>query len=171
MHDVLEQVIERLGRAVTPESLPDALEFLDEVLAESSPRIAAGRPEGVRAAALRAIEADLRRYLEHEASDGNQWEPRALELRFGFEGEEGSLPALELAQRPGTVRVRGAIDRVDVDPGRDPGDRPRLQERQLSARLPGRPLARRAPAAGGAVHDRGARADGARAGGRVCTSR
>src|SRR6185312_10527181 len=52
MHDVLEQVIERLGRAVTPESLPDALEFLDEVL----------------------------------------------------------------AQRPGTVRIRGAIDRVDVDP-------------------------------------------------------
>ncbi len=117
MHNVLEQVIERLGRAVTPESLPDALEFLDEVLAEASPRIAAGRAEGVRAAALRAIEADLRRYLEHEASDGNQWEPRALELRFGFEGEEGSLPALELAQRPGTVRVRGAIDRVDVDPG------------------------------------------------------
>jgi ATP-dependent helicase/DNAse subunit B len=117
MHDVLEQVIERLGRAVTPESLPDALEFLDEVLAESSPRIAAGRPEGVREAALRAIEADLRRYLEHEASDGNEWEPKALELRFGFEGEEGSLPALELAQRPGTVRIRGAIDRVDVDPG------------------------------------------------------
>jgi hypothetical protein len=86
MHDVLEQVIERLGRAVTPESLPDALEFLDEVLAESSPRIAAGRPEGVREAALRAIEADLRRYLEHEASDGNEWEPKALELRFGFEG-------------------------------------------------------------------------------------
>jgi ATP-dependent helicase/nuclease subunit B len=116
MHDVLEQVIERLGRAVTPESLPDALEFLDEVLAEPAPRVAAGRPAGVREAALRAIEADLRRYLEHEASDGNEWEPRALELRFGFEGEEGSLPALELAQRPGTVRIRGAIDRVDVDP-------------------------------------------------------
>jgi ATP-dependent helicase/DNAse subunit B len=116
MHDVLEQVIERLGQAVTPESLPDALEFLDEVLEESSPRIAAGRPEGVREAALRAIEADLRRYLEHEASDGNRWEPRALELRFGFEAEEGSLPALELAERPGSVRIRGAIDRIDVDP-------------------------------------------------------
>jgi ATP-dependent helicase/DNAse subunit B len=116
MHAVLEQVMERLGRAVTPESLPDALEFLNEVLAESSPAIAAGRPDGVRAAALRAIEADLRRYLEHEAGDGNEWEPRALELRFGFEGEEGALPGLELAQRPGSVRIRGAIDRVDVDP-------------------------------------------------------
>jgi ATP-dependent helicase/DNAse subunit B len=116
MHAVLEQVMERLGRAVTPESLPDALEFLDEILAESSPPIAPGRPEGVRAAALRAIAADLRRYLEHEAADGVDWEPRALELRFGFDGEESSLPALELGQRLGDVRVRGAIDRVDVDP-------------------------------------------------------
>jgi RecB family exonuclease len=116
MHAVLEQVIERLGRAVTPESLPDALEFLDEVLVESSPAIAAGRPGGVRAAALRAIEADLRRYLTQEAADGSDWEPRALELRFGFEGEEGALPALELGPQLGTVRVRGAIDRVDVDP-------------------------------------------------------
>jgi ATP-dependent helicase/DNAse subunit B len=117
MHAVLEEVIEQLGRAVTPESLPDALEILDGVLAESSPAIAAGRPEGVRAAALKAIEADLRRYLAHEAGDTGDWEPRALELRFGFEGEEGSLPALELGQRPGTVRVRGAVDRVDVQPG------------------------------------------------------
>jgi ATP-dependent helicase/DNAse subunit B len=117
MHYVLEEVVERLGSAVTRESLHDALEILEEVLGESSPAIAAGRPEGVRAAAMRAIEADLRRYLAHEASDESAWEPRALELRFGFEGEEGSLPALELGQRPGTLRVRGAIDRVDVDPG------------------------------------------------------
>ncbi len=117
MHAVLEEVIERLGRAVTPGSLPDALEILQEVLAESPPPIAAGRPQGVRAAAIAAIEADLRRYLAHEAGDAVEWEPRALELRFGFEGEEGSLPALELGQRPGTVRIRGAIDRVDVEPG------------------------------------------------------
>jgi ATP-dependent helicase/DNAse subunit B len=117
MHAVLEEVIERLGRAVTPQSLPDALEILEEVLAESSPAIAVGRPEGVRAAATAAIEADLRRYLAHEARDATDWEPWALELRFGFDGEEGSLPALELGQRPGTVRIRGAVDRVDVQPG------------------------------------------------------
>jgi RecB family exonuclease len=117
MHQVLEDVIEELGRAVTPESLPDALEILEQVLAESTPSIAAGRPEGVRVAAVRAIEADLRRYLAHEASDGSDWEPSAVELRFGFEGEEGGLPALELGQLPDVVRVRGAIDRVDVDPG------------------------------------------------------
>ena len=117
MHSVLEEVVERLGSAVTTQSLPDALRILEDVLEESTPPIAAGRSEGVRAAALRAIEADLRRYLEHEAGDGSEWEPQALELRFGFEGDEDSLPALELGQRPGTVRLRGAIDRVDVDAG------------------------------------------------------
>ena len=115
MHEALEEVIQRLGTAVTAQTLPDALGHLEDVLEESTPPIAAGRSEGVRAAALRAIEADLRRYLRHEAGDASAWEPRAVELRFGFEGDEDSLPALELGQRPGTVRVRGAIDRVDVD--------------------------------------------------------
>jgi hypothetical protein len=114
---VLEEVIQRLGTAITPQSLPDALGHLEDVLEESSPPIAAGRSEGVREAAMRAIEADLRRYIRHEAGDSSDWEPQAVELRFGFEGEEDSLPALELGQRPGTVRLRGAIDRVDVDPG------------------------------------------------------
>ena len=117
MHEVLEEVIQRLGTAITPQSLPDALGHLEDVLEESSPPVAAGRSEGVRAAAMRAIEADLRRYIRHEAGDTSDWEPRAVELRFGFEGDEDSLPALELGQRPGTVRLRGAIDRVDVDPG------------------------------------------------------
>jgi ATP-dependent helicase/DNAse subunit B len=115
MHAALEEVLKRLGRAVSPESLPDALAILDEVLAAPAEAIAPGRPAGVRAAALRMIEADLRRYLRHEASDGCEWEPAALELRFGF-SEEGSLPALELGEQPGEVRLRGAIDRVDVDP-------------------------------------------------------
>ena len=69
----------------------------------------------VRAGALRAIEADLRRYLEHEARTAGEWRPLGLELRFGFEGEEGSLPALELGEGPERVRVRGVVDRVDVD--------------------------------------------------------
>ncbi len=112
MHAALEEVLRRLGRAVTPASLPDALRILEEVLAGLSPAIAPGRPAGVRAAALRMIAADLRRYLEHEAGDGCEWRPHALELRFGFADEEESLPALQLDG----VSVRGAIDRVDVDP-------------------------------------------------------
>ena len=95
----------------------------------------AGRSEAVRAAALRAIEADLRRYLRHEAGDGSEWEPRGLELRFGFEGEEDSLPALELGQRPGTVRVRGRDRPRRRRPRRPSRDRPRLQERLRAARV------------------------------------
>ena len=74
------------------------------------PELGRGRPEAVRAALLRSIEADLRRYIRHEASSGCDWNTEALELRFGFDQE--SLPALELADG---IRVRGLVDRVDVD--------------------------------------------------------
>lgn len=119
MHDVLEQLLARLGRAVTPESLPEALETLDRLLAESGPEILPGRPEQLRRASTEAIAADLRRYLHHEAATGCGWEPLRLELRFGFteEEEEGdSLPALTLRDREERVAVRGAIDRVDLGP-------------------------------------------------------
>ena len=112
MHRVLEEVLRRLGEAVTPAMLPRALELLAEVLREQPPAVAAGRSAALRAATVRSIAADLRRYLEHEARDGCTWPPRALELRFGFEEAEESLPALELDG----VRVRGVIDRIDVDP-------------------------------------------------------
>jgi RecB family exonuclease len=119
MHDVLERTLRRLGGAVTEASLPAARRILEDVLAELPPPFAPGRSAAVRAAALRAIEADLCRYLEYEAATGCDWAPRGLELRFGFEpqeGEEESLPALELGTGDGAVRVRGAIDRVDTDP-------------------------------------------------------
>ena len=117
MHAVLEEVIGRLGSSVTAESLGDALRILEEVIAEMPPTIAPGRPEAVRAAALRTIEADLRRYLEHEAADGCGWTPQGLELRFGFDAVQGALPAVTLgAGGPDEVRLRGVIDRVDVDP-------------------------------------------------------
>jgi ATP-dependent helicase/DNAse subunit B len=111
MHAALEEVLRRLGRALTLDALPRAFEILDEVMRELPAAVAPGRSAGVRAGALRSIEADLRRYLEHEANDGCAWPPQALELRFGFD-EERSLPALELDG----VRVRGVIDRVDVAP-------------------------------------------------------
>ena len=70
----------------------------------------------MRTAALRSIEADLRRYLTQEAGDGCDWAPEGLELRFGFEGEEGSLPAVALGEGSDRIFLRGVIDRVDVDP-------------------------------------------------------
>jgi ATP-dependent helicase/DNAse subunit B len=115
MHAVLEAVIRRLEGPVTAESLPLARTILDEVLAAIPMPVAVGRPQPVRSAAATAIRADLERYLEHEAGDSPHWQPRGLELRFGFAGEEGSLPPLRLDD----VQVRGVIDRVDVDPGED----------------------------------------------------
>jgi hypothetical protein len=127
MHDLLERLLRRLDGPVTEESLHRARAILDQLLAElgpAGPRLAPGRPAVVGAAALRAIEADLRRYLDHEADGGGPWRPLGLELRFGFEpgdddadrpGSE-SLPALALGEGEDRVLVRGMIDRVDVDP-------------------------------------------------------
>ncbi|HUO73533.1 MAG TPA: PD-(D/E)XK nuclease family protein [Solirubrobacteraceae bacterium] len=117
MHGVLEEVIGRLGASVTAESLGEAVRILEDVVTEMPPTIAPGRSEAVRAAALRTIIADLRRYLAHEAADDCDWEPRGLELRFGFLGEEGALPAVTLgAGTSEQIQLRGVIDRVDVDP-------------------------------------------------------
>jgi ATP-dependent helicase/DNAse subunit B len=120
MHDVLERLLRELGGPVTPGSLARARSILDRLLGElsgeSDPRLSPGSPEVVRAGALRAIEADLRRYLEHEADGDAGWRPDGLELRFGFEGDEReSLPALELGDGDDRVLVRGMLDRVDVD--------------------------------------------------------
>jgi ATP-dependent helicase/DNAse subunit B len=112
IHELLERLLRELGRPLTTESLEDANRILDRLLDEPVPRLARGRIEAVRTAALRSIEADLRRYLAHEAASGCDWNAEALELKFGFDDESESLPALELA---GGVRVRGMIDRVDVD--------------------------------------------------------
>jgi ATP-dependent helicase/nuclease subunit B len=112
IHDLLERLLRELGRPLTAESLEDANRILDQLLAEPTPQLARGRIEAVRTAALRSIEADLRRYLAHEAVSGCDWDAEALELRFGFDDEEESLPALELAEG---IRLRGMIDRVDVD--------------------------------------------------------
>jgi ATP-dependent helicase/DNAse subunit B len=113
IHGVLEELLRRIGTPLTRDSLPRAMALLAELLAEQPAPVAPGRPEPLRAAARRSIEADLERYLRHEAGDGGTWPPEALELRFGFAEEEGSLPPLELDG----VTVRGVIDRVDVDPG------------------------------------------------------
>jgi ATP-dependent helicase/DNAse subunit B len=112
IHRLLERLLRELGRPLTAESLGEANEILDRLLSEPVPQLARGRIDAVRAAALRSIEADLRGYLAHEAQSGCGWDAEALELRFGFEDEDPSLPALELEQG---VRVRGVVDRVDVD--------------------------------------------------------
>jgi RecB family exonuclease len=123
MHDVLEKVIQQLGGALTPATLPRAEGLLDELVAEPPGTLAPGRPAAVRTAILRGVEADLRRYLRHEALDGCDWTPMDVELKFGFQDEDPEgPPALELISPTpdlaDPVRVRGVIDRIDVGPDR-----------------------------------------------------
>ena len=114
-HAVLEATLRGLktstGSArLTPATLPAALEALEAALA--SRRRASSR--GARGqAARRTLEADLRRYLRHEAEHGAGLEPTWLEWRFGREGDEHG----PLVLAPGELEVTGRVDRVDVDGG------------------------------------------------------
>jgi RecB family exonuclease len=112
-HAALERTLrllrERTGSAALgPASLDGALAALETVLEEL--RASAG---GVRArAGIRALGADLARYLRHEAASGAGLEPRWLEWSFGGEADEAA--ALEL---PGAgLAVTGRVDRIDARP-------------------------------------------------------
>lgn len=141
IHAVLERLISELGGAVTPGSLDAAQALLDGLLTELAETVAQplgiGEPEVVRAGALRAIEADLRRYLEHEAGSGCEWRPLGLELRFGFD-DESSLPPLVLGEGDGQVLVRGVIDRIDVNGA----GQALVRDYKSGARRPDQPVAR-----------------------------
>jgi ATP-dependent helicase/DNAse subunit B len=115
LRDTLEGLRERTGSArVTTARLGLAHELLGEALARHEREF----PLSVRAervpSARRRLEADLERYLTHAAAQDSPLEPKWLELGFGFEDEEGCLPALDLG---GGVMLRGRIDRIDVTPG------------------------------------------------------
>jgi ATP-dependent helicase/DNAse subunit B len=110
-HSTLERTLsglrERTGSAALgPASLPAALEALEQVLAELRATAA-----GVRArAGLRALGADLERYLRHEAECGAGLEPRWLEWGFGGDADEAG--PLELPEAG--LAVTGRVDRIDA---------------------------------------------------------
>src|SRR4051812_3489933 len=109
-HAVLETTLRRLkaatgSAALTPASLPAALRALDEALDGIELEGAKG------AAARRTLEADLQRYLRHEAEYGAGMEPTQLEWRFGREGDDHGPLAL------GDLAITGRVARVDAGPG------------------------------------------------------
>jgi ATP-dependent helicase/DNAse subunit B len=114
-HRLLEATLRRLraetGSArLTDATLPRARAVLREELerqASELPRLSTVPAR--RRSELRRLEADLLRYLRRAAEAASPLEPTHLELQFGFDG--GELPPLELEG----LRVRGRIDRVDVD--------------------------------------------------------
>jgi ATP-dependent helicase/DNAse subunit B len=116
-HAVLEHTYRRLReetgeRRVTPANLVRAERILlEELRAHRSEFQLSPKQTRVRAGARR-LEFDLLRYLRAEADSDGRFEPEHLELRFGY--GEGHEP-VEIAAG---LRVRGRIDRVDVDDGR-----------------------------------------------------
>ena len=122
IHTVLERVFARLGAALTQETLPQAEQLLYEEMrgpeaAADRSRLALDQATEVRAAILRGIEAELLRYLRHEAADGNAWPPIVTELRFGLDTEdEEAMPPVLLDDGEEQALLSGIIDRVDADP-------------------------------------------------------
>jgi hypothetical protein len=99
-------------------TLPRARELLRAALADVAARTPLSPNPERLAAGARRLEADLDRYLEAAAHDGSVFEPQHLEASFGFQdAEEDSLPPLELQAPDGPLRLRGRIDRIDVEAG------------------------------------------------------
>lgn len=127
MERTLRELRERTGTAkVRPETLAQARAVLSDALAQAAARTPMSASPERLAAARRRLEADLDRYLDAAAHDGSAYEPLHVEVGFGFDaGDEYAdeptasgpqLPALELQAPDGPLRLRGRIDRVDVDP-------------------------------------------------------
>lgn len=114
-HEVLEATLTALAQEtgsarLTADRLPLARRLLaQEIERHVSEGALSVRPER-RPAARRRLEVDLERYLEHACRAAGGLEPRLLEAEFGF--SEDGPPALDLGEG---VRIRGRIDRVDVD--------------------------------------------------------
>jgi ATP-dependent helicase/DNAse subunit B len=112
LKDTLEGLREQAGSAkLTPARLGLARKLLREALERRAREFPLSAAEERRPGLRRRLEADLERYLEHAAECESPLEPTYLELGFGFVEEDG-LPALDLGEG---LRLRGRIDRVDVD--------------------------------------------------------
>jgi ATP-dependent helicase/DNAse subunit B len=116
LKDTLEGLRGRTGSAkLTPARLGLARDLLREALASRQAEFPLSAARERRPGLRRRLAADLERYLEHAAERCSPLEPAYLELGFGFgEEQEKGLPALDLGEG---LRLRGRIDRVDVDAG------------------------------------------------------
>ena len=114
LHSVYERAL-REAREAGVRAGDDA--FVDialEALEAEARRMAREVPvpgDAVRSREMAALREDVRSFAEMMAGRDDAWE--ALELAFGFRGE----PPAALELKGGTVRLRGAIDRVDREGG------------------------------------------------------
>src|SRR5437763_1192576 len=144
LRDTFEGVRGRCGSArLTPERLGDASELLDGSRERHEQRLSLSAAPERRAVIRRRLHADLHRYLRHAAEEAQgagdldgALEPTYLEQPFGMaagaheqsapselhehggsselreQGAAHELPPLDLG---GGVKLRGRIDRIDVD--------------------------------------------------------
>lgn len=139
IHRVLERTLGRLEWPIAEEALPAAREIVREVVAEEAPAFALGRGAAAQAAAAHEIAADVLRLLAHEARGGGAFAPAELELRFGMGEEDDGLPPLVLGAEDGEgLRLRGVIDRVDLDKA----GRALVRDYKSGRRSPSWPVAR-----------------------------
>ncbi|MGZ4277192.1 MAG: PD-(D/E)XK nuclease family protein [Solirubrobacteraceae bacterium] len=112
-HRILEDAFRALadgGGRLVPARLDEARALLHAALARhgAGARLSAN-PERLRSA-LRRLEADLLRYVDHAAHAGSALTPAHFEVSFG--GREDALGPAVLGD--GALRLGGRIDRVDV---------------------------------------------------------
>jgi RecB family exonuclease len=111
-HKVLEQALAALvqdGPGLVPERLPEARRLVRAALEQHAEDYKISpSPERLRSA-LRRLEVDLVRYVEHAAHAGSAFQPSEFEVQFGK--TEDPHPPLELDD--GALRIAGRIDRVD----------------------------------------------------------
>lgn len=114
LNDVYAGLRSRGSARVVPATLPAARELMRAALQRhrADHRLSVSRER--EQAAIRRLQADLERYLEHAAEQESPLEPAHLELPFGFPELAESLPELDLGDG---IALRGRIDRVDVARG------------------------------------------------------
>jgi ATP-dependent helicase/DNAse subunit B len=111
-HRVLEVALRALseGGPLTPQRLDEARVLVRAALDEHADDARISPNPERRRAALRRLEADLLRYVEHAAHAHSTFAPREFELCFG--GDDDPHGPADLAG--GELRLEGRIDRIDV---------------------------------------------------------
>ncbi|MBS1871351.1 MAG: PD-(D/E)XK nuclease family protein [Actinobacteria bacterium] len=133
VHRVLERVLAQLDWPLARGALPAAEPLVRTVVAEEAARLVLGRGPAAQAAAAHEIAADVLRLLRHEADGGGAFAPAELELAFGFDDALGPLVLGD-----GALRLRGVIDRVDLDRA----GRALVRDYKSGRKGPGWPVAR-----------------------------
>jgi ATP-dependent helicase/DNAse subunit B len=122
LNDTFEGLRAETGSArLTPARLSLARELLGAALEHNEHEHPLSVAPERRPGARRRLRADLERYLEYASSVEDPLEPTFLEAGFGIEadagrGEASSLPAFEFGRGS---RLRGRIDRIDVNEARE----------------------------------------------------